>query len=606
MTIRCRESVFIAVFFAGLFGAFPGVYGQTTSGGGPSGDRVAVSGQHSELPNAPGAKRSAVQVQSIRLHDMAAPISLLNLVATASPAESFALSGTLAYVCDDNEISVIDVSSPASPRVVSTAFSGLIQNSANIHCAVQRNTLIVFADQTSSLLSCPGPGVSTFNLANPLQPVLITASPLNKRFSGDPVYVGNYGFVPTNAVTYFLKIQWDGQYGDLLSVDLTNLSSPALVGTLEQPQVDSVLGAQGVVLGAAQANGSLIYLGGSTSTGGQNNGTGRLQVVDASVPNAMQIAGQLLIPGTIQFSAPLVQGGIAVGIGNNGGFVGSLSANPGTQGNIVVATFDISNRRAPAALSTITTTYKVGLGGGAASIGNNLFAFAGVLDANNNQVLLIVDATNPSSPVLQSFPISQPFSSMQSAGTTLYATLGAGGFATYSIPGITSGPALVCPSSIDAMLVIDRGAQISSMSLLNAKAALKSFVDSLNLQPDQIGVVSFTNSANVDQTLGTKGAQAKSLVDGMILSGASYIGGGIAAAQQELISTRHNPSATPVMIVLSDGADRGAPSGGATAAAAAAAKAAGIRIIALQYGSSASALMQSIASSAADFYLVTQ
>jgi hypothetical protein len=60
------------------------------------------------------------------------------------------------------------------------------------------------------------------------------------------------------------------------------------------------------------------------------------------------------------------------------------------------------------------------------------------------------------------------------------------------------------------------------------------------------------------------------------------------------------------MIVLSDGLDGGAPSGGATAAAAANAKAAGIRVIALQYGSTASALMQSIASSASDFYLVTQ
>jgi hypothetical protein len=58
--------------------------------------------------------------------------------------------------------------------------------------------------------------------------------------------------------------------------------------------------------------------------------------------------------------------------------------------------------------------------------------------------------------------------------------------------------------------------------------------------------------------------------------------------------------------VFSDGNDSAAPSNSATAAAASAAKAAGIRIITLQYGSSASGLMQSIASSDADFYLVTQ
>ncbi len=427
-----------------------GADGQTTSG------RVAVTGWNTSLEREGAKSASGVPGSnplSVHRPRSATPVVALNSVATASPAESFALNGTLAYVCDDNEISVVDISNPASPRVVATALSGLVQNSADIHCAVQRNTLIVFADQTSSLQSGPGPGVSTFSLSNPLQPALITAFPLNKRFFQEPVFLGNFAFVPTNALTYFLKIQWDGQYGDLLSVDLTNLSSPALVSALEQPQVDSVLGAQSVVLGATQADTSLIYLGGSTSTGAQNNGSGRLQVADVTRPDSMNIAGQLLIPGTIHFDAPLVQGAVAVGIGNNGGY--GPNGTP-AQGNIVVATFDITNRRAPTILSTTTTTYKMGPGGGATRIGNYLFAFAGVLDASNAQVLLIVDITNPAVPVLQSFPLSQPLTSMQAAGATLYATLGSGGFATYSIPGIGTGAISVCPVSIDAMLVVDR------------------------------------------------------------------------------------------------------------------------------------------------------
>ncbi len=117
--------------------------------------------------------------------------------------------------------------------------------------------------------------------------------------------------------------------------------------------------------------------------------------------------------------------------------------------------------------------------------------------------------------------------------------------------------------------------------------------------------MSFTNAARVDQTLTTNGAQTKSVVDNITAGGTSYIGAGIAAAQQELTSTRHNPSSTPIVIVLSDGADAGAPNNTATLAAANAAKAAGIRIMTLQYSGSASALMQSIATSAADFYLVT-
>ena len=84
----------------------------------------------------------------------------------------------------------------------------------------------------------------------------------------------------------------------------------------------------------------------------------------------------------------------------------------------------------------------------------------------------------------------------------------------------------------------------------------------------------------------------------------SYIGSGIIAAQAELTSPRHIPSANQIMIVLSDGADKGAPNNSATIAAANAAKAAGIRIISVQVGSGSGALMQSIASSSSDYYVV--
>ena len=145
----------------------------------------------------------------------------------------------------------------------------------------------------------------------------------------------------------------------------------------------------------------------------------------------MQIAGQLLVPGTILFNTPLIQGTVAVGIGNTGGFVGSLTANPFTQGNIVVATFDVTDRRSPAILSITTTSYSGGFGGGAAQIGPSLFAFAGVQDTGGNQVLLVVDVTNPTAPLLTTYPITQPFSSMQAVGITLYATLGSGGFGLF-------------------------------------------------------------------------------------------------------------------------------------------------------------------------------
>jgi hypothetical protein len=530
-------------------------------------------------------------------------IAFLGSALTPSPAESFALNGNIAYVCDDNEVSIVDVTNSLNPHRVGTAVSTIINNSADIHCSIQGGSLLIFADQSSSTIGNT-PAFIAFSLANPLQPQLIAATPLSKRFFQDPVYLGPLAFVPTAATDYDAHSgSWNNQFGDLLAVDVSSLSNPRLLGTLEQPQIDTALGGPTSVFGATSAATSLVYLGGSTSTSNQNNGIGRLLVVDVGNPLAMKVVGQIAIPGTIHFFAPLIQATVAVGIGNTGGYVGALNANPSDKGNIVVATFDVTDRRLPALLYSTVTSYSVGQGGGATRIGNNLFAFAGVVDARNNPVLLVVDITNPQSPAIQSFPIPQPFTSMQAAGSTLYATLGSGGFATYSIPGGTL-PVLSCPTSLDAIIVFDRGASVSAQAFSNAKTSVKSLIDSLHLSPDQVGVASFTSTANLVQTLTTNGPQAKSAIDAILGGGASYIGSGIVAAQTELTSQRHNPSATPLMIVVSDGGDRGAANGSATLSAANAAKTAGMRIISLQYGSATGTLMQSIASSSTDYYVV--
>ena len=566
---------------------------------------ISVSGRDQtvrESPRETAMKTSPkVRAASLGSTPRSAAVTFLGSVPTASPAESFALNGNLAYVCDDNEVTIVDVTNPANPQVVGTALSTLINNSADIHCGIKSNSLLIFADQSNSTLG-NSPGFIAFNLTNPVQPQLIAATPINKRFFQDPVYSGNIAFVPIAALDFIVG-SWNNQYGDVLAVDVSNFASPSLIGTLEQPQISATFGGPTAVFGATQADSTLLYLGGSTSTSSTNNGVGRVQIVDVASPSSMKVVGQVTIPGSKQFLAPLIQATVAVGIGNTGGYVGSFGANPVSKGNIVVATFDVSDRRQPVLIYSTTTTYSVGRGGGATRIGSSLFAFAGVVDANSNPVLLTVDITNPQSPVIQSIPIPQPFTSMQAVGTTLYATLGTAGFATYSIPG-GSLPNLSCPVSIDATIVFDRGAVVSPEAFANAKTSLKTLVDSLHLSPDQVSVVSFATTASLLQTLTTNGPVVKGTLDGIAAGGSSYIGSGIAAAQAELTSARHIPTATPMMIVVSNGADIGAPSGSATLTAANAAKSAGVRIISLKYGSASGTLMQSIASSPGDYYVV--
>lgn len=539
-------------------------------------------------------------------------ISLLGSIGTSSSSNSVAIYGNLAYVCDNNEISIVNIANPSSLQLVGQPITNpLISNSPNIFCSIQRDTLVVFADQNNSTTGNT-PSFLAFNLANPSSPQPIAGTIVNKRHFGIPQYIGNYAFVPTWAITTAFS-SWQNQFGDLVSVDLTNFAAPRVASTLEVPQIDPALGGSTVVMGVTQADSALLYAGGSTSTLGPgscyfcgNLGIGRLQVVDTSKPDEIKLVGQLLIPGTKQVAAPQIQGTVGVAIGNDGGFTGGSGANT-FAGNVVVVTFDVSDRRQPSILSITKTNFKpIYDGGRSQRIGNNLFAFGGVNDASGNPVLLVVDATNPQAPAISSIAVTSVFTSIQAVGTYLYATLSSGGLAVYSIPGVNNLPPSVCPAITDTVLVLDRGAAMPAQSFLDAKTALKNFMDSLHLPTDHVAVVSFNTSAVVNQTLTGNSGSAKSSFDGIVAGGSSYLGSGISAAQAELTGPNHTAAAFQVMVILSDGSDVGAPNANASLAAASAAKQAGIRIISLQYGSTPNALMQSIASSTSDYRLIGQ
>jgi Mg-chelatase subunit ChlD len=123
----------------------------------------------------------------------------------------------------------------------------------------------------------------------------------------------------------------------------------------------------------------------------------------------------------------------------------------------------------------------------------------------------------------------------------------------------------------------------------------------MQLNPDQISLISFTNTATTHNQLTFNGTAVKSSIDGLSANGTTYIGAGIIAAQNELFSVRGNSSATKTIIVLSDGIDTTGPAGG-TQSAADAAKAAGIRIVSIAWGSANTTVMQALASSGADYY----
>jgi RHS repeat-associated protein len=373
------------------------------------------------------------------------PLTLLGSLPTPSRAESFAINGNLVYVCDDNEISLLDISNPAQPAFLAGILNATINNSGNIHCSIQNNKLIAFVDGIGSQSGAPAaPSMLAFDLgANPQLPPVTQNSTIGARYSREPIYSasGNIAYVPTGYVQFTLGGDVAGAYGQLFTVNAATFSSTpvgALLGNPPDPTLAT--GPQmGFVLDAVLPNPQTIYAVGSNdpqSWINWNHGQGRLVVGDVTNPAAMSIVTEVDVPGTIDLHAIAIQNNVAVAIGDNGGISGTSYA--GFQGNTVIVTFDISSPRNPKILATITTAYKAGGGGPKAQIGNNLFLFGGVRDQSNHDLMLLVDITNPLNPVITPYSVPAPVTKMAVSGQYLHVTAGAAGYAIYQIPGITA------------------------------------------------------------------------------------------------------------------------------------------------------------------------
>jgi hypothetical protein len=108
------------------------------------------------------------------------------------------------------------------------------------------------------------------------------------------------------------------------------------------------------------------------------------------------------------------------------------------------------------------------------------------------------------------------------------------------------------------MVVLDRSGSMGDppVPMDDVKAAAKAFVNQLDPDVDQVGLVSYSNWASLDHELasGESGFDSvKSAIDGLSVGGYTNIGDAVYTAQQELESPRHNPDAISVIVLLTDG-----------------------------------------------------
>jgi predicted ribosomally synthesized peptide with SipW-like signal peptide len=155
---------------------------------------------------------------------------------------------------------------------------------------------------------------------------------------------------------------------------------------------------------------------------------------------------------------------------------------------------------------------------------------------------------------------------------------------------------------LEVALVSDVSGSMSGSAIQALRTAATSFVDNLSV-PDEAAAVSFSSAANPRigaVPLTTNYQSVKDAISQYTAGGGTDIADGLDAGADELLNGANaTPTASKVMILLSDGGSSRAPA----MAAANAAKNAGIRILTIALGSANTSLLEDIATSPDDAFI---
>ncbi len=435
-----------------------GVYSlsvQATSGGIPLGNAATgsllmgapISGVLTATPPTVPPGSSTVQATlTINRDSVANPVSTLigSVLVNGVPRSMVLYTNTavtenggaqqLAYVCSDSQINIVDVSTPASPKVLSTFANSLLTESGaatgftGVSCGIYNSDLIVSYSREDGNNSSSPTAVPTyfavFSLANPLAPVQVgSVSSIDRPDSASGIYIlGSSALLFQNDVLYNPYSNFIFQEnGDVWSLNLTNAPTTGSVAFLtdlypcggintttnacnDGVTVDGTFvpnsqytGGPYPVHPGTEVNSTTAYFASSSSSGGniEEPGSpafdGQLVVVNDSNPSALSILTKVDVPQSAFLTDVAVQGNIAVAVGDS---TGIYDINSGYVGTLVIASFDITNPQSPVLLNTVVTALTDKGGASIVPLGNNTFA-VGNTSNNGNGALVLVDASTP-------------------------------------------------------------------------------------------------------------------------------------------------------------------------------------------------------------------
>ena len=319
---------------------------------------ATLSTAPSALPPGSGTTTATLQVNT----QITNPPSL-SLVGQAaiSGAQSVVVYGNYAYVGESGAIAIVDVSNPASPKVVGTFGSGTIPGGSTVVVELYNNELIVRA--SPAYITPPPSQLLIYSLATPLSPILLGKTSLvynsNDYSAIEEFTLSNDHAFLTSWFFYYSTFNDDigTQFGDLMDVDISNPAAPAVTNVLyNKPPIPSSGHPDGTsnMFQDAGVNDQTLLVGSTTATGSDADGTGLVMVVDTSDPSTPTLVSSLQIPGMTLVIGIATYGNEALVIGSSGGWNSGRNPVVSFTGDVVVATLDLTDPDDPTIVSTQT------------------------------------------------------------------------------------------------------------------------------------------------------------------------------------------------------------------------------------------------------------
>ena len=344
------------------------------------------------------------------------------------------LLGNTLYLCGDERIRVFDISAPSSPAYLG-AYGLSDLNFRGVFCALNASgnppILVDWSGPSNS------PTVYVYTLSNAQVPTKIAQfTPNGYENLQGASFNNDYAFFNTSSFQYDpSSFAVTGQLGDFFAYDLINPTQPvfaaALPGNTGQPgENDKSVKPYAAVVGPTTA-----YIAGNTAAGAATLGTGSLNVIDISSPGAMQSVAYVTAPGTATLLAFAVSGNTLLAAGNTTNF-----SNPGVPdfdftGDLTLTTMDVSNLQSPSVVATVDTGIQANGVNEVAALGGGLFAVTYAAPDTDNggpSTMAVVDATDPTKPVIYPWVTAYGINGIAAVGGYLYLANG-NGIVTYSI-----------------------------------------------------------------------------------------------------------------------------------------------------------------------------